>query len=233
MPIIKRDKSIIPACDFSDIVLFESIVRETADIDAVGAYKIGFRLGYRHSVPLLVETARKHTKKPIIFDHQKAATDIPDFGKDFAQDMKDFGIDAIILFPQAGPVTQEKWTSAAMDAGLGVIIGGEMTHHKYKKSDGGYLDDDALEEIYTNAAEQGVIDFVVPGNKLDRIKKYKELLENKNITPTFYSPGLVTQGGNISEATKVAGDRWHAIVGRAIHKADNIKQAAEELTSQL
>ena len=230
--LIKRERSIIPACDFSDLELFEKIVRETADIEAVGGYKIGFRLGYRYSVPRIVQIIRKNTTKPIIFDHQKAGTDIPDLGEDYARDMKSFGIDAIILFPQAGPITQQKWTEAALDAGLVVIVGGEMTHKRYKRSEGGYISDEALEEIYNNAAEQGVTDFVVPGNKLNRIQLYKELLESKGIVPTFYAPGFVAQKGEISEATKLL-KRWHAIVGRGIYEAHNIRKAAEELTRQL
>src|SRR3989344_2071018 len=200
--LIKRERSIIPACDFSDLELFEKIVRETADIEAVGGYKIGFRLGYRYSVPKIVQIIRKN----------------------YAEDMKSFGVDAIILFPQAGPTTQRAWTEAAQQAGLTVIVGGEMTHPSYKRSEGGYIDDEALEEIYINAAEQGVTDFVVPGNKLNRIQLYKELLESKGVKPTFYAPGFVAQKGEISEATKLL-KRWHAIVGRGIYEAHNIRKA--------
>ncbi len=229
---IKTDRSIIPACDFSDIRLFERLIKETANIDGIGAYKIGFRLGYRHSVPRIVEIARKYSNKPIIFDHQKAGTDIPDLGKDYANDMKSYGVDAIIIFPESGPETQRAWTEAAQATGLVVLIGGEMTHKGYKRSEGGYIADEALEEMYSNGADQGVIDFVVPGNRLDRIRFYKELIENKGISPVFYAPGFVAQGGEISEAARIL-DSWHAIVGRGIYAADNIRKAAEELTSQL
>ena len=88
MVLIKRERSVIPACDFSDLNLFEKIVKETTDIEAIGGYKIGFRLGYRYGIPTVVKAARKHSKKPIIFDHQKAGTDIPDLGEDYARDMK-------------------------------------------------------------------------------------------------------------------------------------------------
>ena len=49
----------------------------------------------------------------------------------------------------------------------------------------------------------------------------------------FYTPGFVAQGGKISDAARVAGDNWHAIVGRGIYKAKNKKQAALELTREL
>jgi len=50
---------------------------------------------------------------------------------------------------------------------------------------------------------------------------------------TLYVPGFVAQGGMISEVAKVAGPRWHAIVGRAIYGSHNIRSAAKEITNQL
>lgn len=49
----------------------------------------------------------------------------------------------------------------------------------------------------------------------------------------FYSPGFVAQGGKIDDATKVAGTQWHAIVGRGIYQALDMRNAALEYTSQL
>jgi orotidine-5'-phosphate decarboxylase len=50
---------------------------------------------------------------------------------------------------------------------------------------------------------------------------------------TFFAPGFVAQGGEITEAAKAAGKFWHAIVGRAIYEAEDIRKAAEEMTSKL
>ncbi|HEC88648.1 MAG TPA: hypothetical protein ENI52_04970 [Thermoplasmata archaeon] len=108
-----------------------------------------------------------------------------------------------------------------------------MTHLKYKKSEGGFLADESILEMYLIAADLGVKDFVVPGNRPDDIKRIREALEEKGIAPRFYAPGFVAQGGEITEATKVAGDHWHAIVGRGIYKAEDIKKAALEYTSKI
>jgi hypothetical protein len=113
---------------------------------------------------------------------------------------------------------------------LEVIIGGEMTHPGYLRSEKGYIADEALDEMYLLAAKLGIMDFVVPGNKIDRIKHYKQLLQpicGENLV--FYSPGLIAQGGKVTEAARAAGESWHAIVGRAIYDADNITDAAEEI----
>ena len=177
----------------------------------------------------------KAPNKKVIYDHQKAGTDIGDveMGRKFASTLKNAGVDTVIFFPQSGPVTQTAWTGEALQAGLGVIIGGHMTHKGYVASDRGYLRDDAPEEIYRRAARHGISNFVVPGNKPELIAKYKEVIESEGVTPAFYAPGFIAQNGVISDAGKAAGDNFHAIVGRDIVNAKDMKAQAVKLTSQL
>lgn len=231
MSLIKLKKSIIPSCDVGTLAELRKLVSETCDVKGIGAYKIGFELVIPFGMEKVVAEIRNITKLPIIYDHQKAATDIPEMGEKFVAACK--GVDAIILFPQAGPITEKEWIKAVQKARKTVIVGGEMTHPGYLAEAGGFLMNDAPEKIYSIAAELGVEDYVVPGNKPDRILKYRKLLESKGINPIFYSPGLVAQGGLITDGAKAAGERWHAIVGRGIYGAKNMRKAAEELVSQL
>ncbi len=234
MPLIKYRRSIIPGCDVRTLKELRNLVGLTHDIDKVGAYKVGAILAICCGLPDAVRVIREYTDIPIIYDHQKGMTDIPDLGRIFTRSLKDAGIDALIGFPMSGPSTQRTWTEDCRDAGLEVLIGGEMTHEHYRRSEGGYLSDDALDEIYLNGARQGVTNFVVPGNKPDAVVHYRELL-----TPrvkdglTLYSPGFVAQGGVISDAAKAAGDSWHAIVARGIYAAKDIRAATKELTRSL
>ncbi len=233
MSIIKRDKSIEIACDVS-LDKFEKLVQETTDIEAVGAYKIGFYLGLGWSLPEVVKVARQYTDKPLIYDHQKASTDIPETGKKFAEICKSSGIDAVILLPQSGPETEKSWIKACQDESLQVIVGGLMTHKNYVASQGGFITDEAVPRIYEIAADLGVKEFVVPGNKPEEIRKIKNILEKKGINePIFHSPGLVAQGGKITEAAQAAGKYWHAIVGRGIYESQDFKKATLEYASQL
>ena len=224
-------RTVIPACDV-ELPKFLELVEATKDLPKIGGYKIPATSGY-DGWKRWADEAKQRTTKPLIYDHQKGGTDIPDTGSFFMKQLRRAGVDAVILFPLAGPKTQAAWTEAAMEKGLYVLVGGEMTHPQFKRSDGGYIADEALEEIYANAARQGVRHFVVPGNKLDRISVYKRLLEDLGADPIFFSPGLVKQGGDISEAAKIAGNNWHGIVGTAIYTASDIRKAAEELTSKL
>ncbi len=230
--IIEQEKSIIPACNVP-LDLYETIVRDTADLKGVGAYYVGFELGLTNGLQRVVELTRKYTSKPIIYDHQKAATDIPDMGKNFARTVKSAGIDAVILFPQSGPTTEKVWIEAAFEQDLGVIVGGLMTHQKYLRSERGYIADEAVMEMYLNAVELGVSDFVVPGNKPLEIKKIREILEQKIVSPIFYLPGFVAQGGSISDLSPVAGNNWHAIIGRGIYQAENIRETVLGYTGML
>jgi len=230
--IIKIERSIIPACDV-DKNKYEEIIRETHSIPQVGAYKISASLGLSVGLPVLVEIARHYTDKPLIYDHQKAGTDIPDTGKEFVATMKNCGINALIIFPLAGPATQTAWIQSAQNVGLPVITGGHMTHERFLASDGGYIDDAAIDKMYSNSAYHGVTDYVVPGNKPEVIKEIRTLLLTSKIDPVFYAPGFISQGGSISKAAAVAGPRWHAIVGRAIYEARDIQKAVQSLITHL
>jgi orotidine-5'-phosphate decarboxylase len=231
MKIIKSDKSIIPACDVSTLEQLQKLVLETYDIEGIGAYKIGFELVIPHGMQRTLEIIKDITDHPVIYDHQKAATDIPDTGLKFMKACE--GADAVILFPQAGPTTEEAWIKAAKEKNMKVIVGGEMTHKGYLVSDNGFLNDDMPTRAYTIAANLEVKDFVVPGNKPEKIQMYKNMLEAMCVKPTFYSPGLVTQGGSLTEGAKAAGQRWHAIIGRGIYQAKDMHKAAKEFVKKI
>jgi|TARA_B100001964_G_C14234870_1_gene601918 orotidine-5'-phosphate decarboxylase len=231
MPIIKLNKSIIPSCDVSDLSKLKNLVKETCSVEGIGAYKIGLELCLPHGIPAVIDVIRKYTDLPIIYDHQKAATDIPDLGEKFARAVK--GVNAIILFPLTGPETEKEWIKACKKAKLGIIVGGEMTHKAFLETDGGFISDKEALKIYEIAAENKINNFVVPGNKPEKIKLYKAFLEARGIKPIFYSPGLITQGGDIAEGAKAAGERWHAIIGRALYNAKDIHKAAKELVKAL
>lgn len=229
--IIDSNRSIIPACDVKTLSQLEKIVEVAKEFTQIKAYKIGPSLGLTYGLPLVVKLIKAHNPDAIvIYDHQKAGTDIPDSAEMFASTMAYANINAAIIFPMAGPSTQRAFINSLRAYSINTICGGEMTHKNYKISEGGYIDDTALEKMYTLAVELGVTNFVVPGNRADRIKTYKKLIEGRGVTPTFYSPGLVSQGGDLTEAGNAAGPYWHAICGRAIYnpKGKGCLDATEE-----
>lgn len=197
--------------------------------------KIGIELVNPYGLIEVMRRGREHTDKPFIFDQQKGGNDIPELGVKFVDGLRKAGVQAAILFPFSSPNTQSEWTKALQDAGITVLVGGHMTHPRFLASEGGYIADSAPERIYRLGAEMGVRDFVVPGNKVDFVNRYRQLLEGilGEGNFTLYAPGFVSQGGDISETGQVAGNNWHAIVGGAIYRAADMRQAAIDLTSQL
>ena len=229
--IIKLNKSIIPSCDVSDLGKLKNLVKETCSVEGVGGYKIGLELCLKFGIPRVVGVIKELTDLPIIYDHQKAATDIPELGEKFAKSVR--GVDAVILFPFTGPETEKAWIKACKKEKLGVIVGGEMTHKGFLESEGGFISEKESLKIYETAAGEKINDFVVPGNKPEKIKLYRAFLEARGIKPVFYSPGLIAQGGNITESAQAAGESWHAIVGRALYNTKDIHKAAKELVKNL
>ena len=236
--IIQAQKSVIVAADVADLTELEKLAKAIKRVKGIGGVKIGFRLGFelRDAVSIIKSICGQ--KMPVIYDHQKAGNDIPAMGKGFAEDMKWADVDAAIIFPFTGPETQTIWTEALSNEGVEVITGGMMTHPKFLVSEGGYIDDKTPEKIFKLACDLGVKHFVVPGNKLYWVNFLRELLEKDLSVGNFilYAPGFITQGGDISEYGKAAGEEWHAIVGSGIYKFGKIKlmrEAAIKITNHI
>jgi orotidine-5'-phosphate decarboxylase len=231
--LIPRSRSIIPACDVSDTKELDHLIEQTHDVPGIGGYKVGLELTISYGLKPIVDIIRKYTELPIIYDHQKGGTDIPELGSRFAKVCRSAGVNAVILFPFGGSETEKEWIKACQDAELTVLVGGHMTQKKFLVSEGGFIDDRAPQKIYEIAVESGVTDFVVPGNKPELVIEYKKFFESKGISFVLYAPGFIAQGGVITECGKVAGARWHAIVGSAIYRAKDIREASKILTQKL
>ena len=233
-PLIKG-KTLIPALDV-DLDRAREVVRQTKENPRVGGYKIPAMSGY-DGWATWVQALRAElggARKKLIMDGQKFGNDIPDTGRDIVQKLKKAGFDAVILFPFTGPNTQVAWTGEAIQAGLTVIVGSEMTHPGFLASEGGSIKDEALLEIYRRAARQGMTHYVFPGNKPKSITAAIKLIREEGVEPIGFSPGFVAQGGSISDAAKAAeGISYHPIVGRGIYEQKDMAAAATELARGL
>jgi orotidine-5'-phosphate decarboxylase len=211
-------RKVIPALDVTDLNQLKKLIKKIADVDFVYGYKVGFSLGLTHGLPKVVDVIKSISDKPVIYDHQKAATDIPDTGKLFARVMKDSGLDEVILFPQAGPATLEGWVKAMQDQHLKVIVGGIMTHPKFVVSEGGFITDESITKIYSMSHSMGVNAFVVPLTKPEETHKlYCEAKLDEQCA--FYSPGFGKQGGDEAEFGFLK--THYLIIGRSLLEADN------------
>lgn len=236
---------IMPACDVMTIEDLKKIVEKTCDIEGIVGYKVGAILALKYGLSEICKKISTLTDLPIIYDHQKLGTDIPEIcGGDMLKVCKEAGVNAVIIFPQSGPETlkvtligseNEKLKGTVKGCfkfGLIPIVGGDMTHNKYLQSEGGYIADDAPKRMYIDAAKLGVEHFVVPGTKIEKMREYRLLLGKELKEPRFLFPGIGReyQGGDIVEAFEaVKPFPSYAIVGRAIYAAKDIREAAERL----
>lgn len=233
MPRIPMERSIVIACDISSKDELERLVAATDPIPKVGGYKVGFSLALKHGLPAVVEAVRMHSRKPVIYDHQKAGTDVPHTGANFARVMAESGVDYAILFPFASPSTAEAWIRALAEEGVIPIVGAFMTTPDFSAERGGYISDDSVRRIFDLACSLGVADFVLPGNNPDEASRLRTLIEAKASAPCYFLPGLGAQGGDIASCGRVVGGRWHAIVGRSIYAAPDPGAAASALAKEI
>jgi orotidine-5'-phosphate decarboxylase len=244
MELFRYKHGIVVACDVKNLDKLEKLIKMTCGVDGIVGYKIGAILALKYGLSDVVKKISSHTNLPILYDHQKLGTDIPEIsGGEILKVCKEAGIDAVIIFPEGGPETLKSTISGSDDPklretvkgcfghGLVPIVGGEMTHKKYLVSEGGYISDDAPQRIYVDSARLGVEYFVIPGTKLDKMKNYCTLLE-KIVKPNFLFPGIGKdyQGGDITAAFKVVHPHnSYAIVGREIYMAKEPRSVARKL----
>jgi len=231
---IKRDAGIILAADVSDIADLRRLVQVCAGSPEVVAVKVGFTLGLKYGLPKVVGAVSEVSRMPVIYDHQKAGTDIPQMGKPFAKVCRDSGVKGVIFFPQAGPKTLEGFVKAALDSDLTPIVGLVMTHDAYLKSEGGYIVDEAPDRMADDAIKLGVTDFVLPGTKPEVVKRFSAGRLSGVKKAAIMMPGIGSQGGSLTTAFAAAKPCRHfAIIGSAIYGAKDATVALQGFIQEM
>jgi orotidine-5'-phosphate decarboxylase len=235
-PFFGREPGVVWAADV-DPDEFASRMEAIGDAPGLVGVKIGFEIGLGLGLREATDIVRANSNARVQYDHQKAGNDIPDTSTNFVRAMTRAGVDSAILFPFAGPKTQTEWTRGLQAENINVFTGMEMTHPGFTETQGGSLSQAAMERIAALALELGINDFIVPGNKPDRVAFWRGCIEAVRGVGGFAlaSPGLISQGGEISEGGAEAGQFWTPIIGRGIHANPDLtpRQAVEFYTHQL
>ena len=207
---------IIPSLDV-DIKEALEIVEKIKDLKhEIAGLKIGSILAWKYGLIKVVEDLRETCDFPIMFDAQKAGTDIPDIVKEQVNLVADANIDSFIASPLgAGSATLEAFTKACFERDVIPIVVIEMTHPHFDA----FLSEDASEKVLKQSLDLGVENFVAPANKPDRLKLYKNIAREMNSNIKIFSPGVGPQGGGPDSAVR-AGTNF-VIVGRSIYQAEN------------
>jgi orotidine-5'-phosphate decarboxylase len=233
---MRATPGIVIACDVETLERLQGLVAATATSPAVAGYKLGFSLALRHGLPECVRVIRStNTGKFVLYDHQKAGTDIPQTADLFARICADAGVDGAILFPQAGPATLAAWVRALQEREVLPVVGALMTHGNYLVSEGGFLENGSPQRVYTLALEAGVRDFVLPATKPQTARQLRALMSASQIEEiSVFTPGLGRQGADATAAREEFGSfRWFPIVGSAIYDAADPASEAAAFGRQL
>lgn len=216
-----QTQGIVVACDVPSLDDLEQLVHATGSLPEVTGFKLGFSLALRYGLPHVVSRMRAVTTKTIVYDHQKAGTDIPQTGSSFAEVCAESQVDGVIIFPHAGPATLEAWVKALCQHKLTPIVGAVMTHPHFLTSEGGYIGDDAARDVYHVALAQGVQHFVLPATRPEHAAVLiEEVASSRAQFPIILAPGVGRQKAD-KEAVLNAfrGLNWSPIIGSAIYGA--------------
>jgi orotidine-5'-phosphate decarboxylase len=228
-------QGIVVACDVPSLTDLDQLVEATARVRAITGFKVGFTLVLRHGLPRVVKRIRAHTRKPVIYDHQKAATDIPQMGVPFAEACAESGVDGVILFPHAGPATLEAWTIALQDCHLTPIVGAVMTHPRFLAKEGGFILDDAHQVVYRVSLECGVRHFVLPATKPEQAAALVVAAQQARAKRlVVLSPGIGRQKADVESVRRLFRPfNWSPIVGSAIYAAEDPANQARAVARDL
>lgn len=231
--LFEKEHGVITACDVVSLEQFRELVNKTHHIEGIVGYKVGVTLALSYGLKTLTDIVRECCNLPVIYDHQKAGTDIPQMGEKFAGVCCKGGIKSVIIFPQAGPETERAFIKAIIDKKMVPMVGGEMTHPAYMEREEGFIRNNAPEEMYRIGAENGVEYFILPGNREQSLKKYNDILSEIVNDPKYCMPGIGRQGGRIKKAfTILEGYSAYAIIGSSIYKSNNMEKSAKEFCEE-
>jgi orotidine-5'-phosphate decarboxylase len=229
--IVGQRRGIVCACDVEDLDALTHLVSQIDRVEGVVGYKLGSLLALRHGLPAVVRAFRALTAKLLLYDHQKAGLDIPSMAGEFVPACRDAGVDALVLFPVAGPSAVDAFVGATLKAGLLPVVGGALPLPDYLVSGGGYVAGDALARIAERAYSLGARDFIVPATDAGAIRRHAQAFPGSDTR--LFLPGIGPLGGEIGRAFAAApGGATFAIIGRAIYADPNPAEAARRLAAK-
>ena len=221
-----RSHGIVCACDLDRLDDVVRLIEAIDPVDGLAGYKLGSLLTLRYGLVEVVRQLRKVTAKALLYDHQKAGLDIPSMAAHYAAACREAGVDALILFPLAGPTAVDAFVGETLRAGLTPVVGGALPLPDYQARGGGYVSAAAPGRIAERAFELGARDFVVPATDVASVRRHARRFAAREPTRLFL-PGIGALGGEIKKAFAAAlGLSTFAIIGRAIYPAPRPEEAA-------
>jgi orotidine-5'-phosphate decarboxylase len=200
-------------------------------IELLSYYSCAIKLNFHVILPLSSTELKKITKSAHDNDLQVIAdlklNDIFDTNKVVIQHLASIGFDSAILNPFIGKNSLISITQYAHSLKFGIIALVYMSHPEAVEGYGALIQSKSnhtkesnsiplYRSFYNNSVTADVDGVVIGGNRLDVIKEFSH---GKTIHLPIYSPGLITQGGNVQKA--LTSGTNYLIIGRAILESNS------------
>ena len=198
-------------------------------ITKLGRYICAVKLNFHVILPLSFTDLKKinsiaHREKLQVIADIKL-NDIPNTNDITIQYLHSMGFDSIIVNPFIGKNNLKTTVDFAHSLNCGIISLVYMSHSGAKEGFGVSVVDalnykskeptPLYKVFYQNSKDSEVDGIVIGGNRLDILKEFS----SRGSRIPIYSPGLITQGGDINSALECGAD--YLIIGRAITSSPN------------
>ena len=226
----EKDSNIVLAVDPTSRI--ENLLDYVCNIiSQLHDYVCAIKLNFHVILPLSKNELRKITEIAHNYNLQIIAdlklNDIFDTNQVTIKYLSSLGFDSVIVNPFIGKFSLQSTVDYAHSLNFGIISLVYMSHADAIEGYGGSLSiqnglgkwknsKPVYRIFYDNSKSVGVDGVVVGGNRLDILK---ELASKDTETLPIYSPGIITQGGDINKALQ-AGSTY-LIIGRAIINSDS------------
>ena len=214
-------------------------------IENLSYYCCAIKLNYHVILPLSSSDLQKITKTAHDYNVQVIAdlkiNDIFETNKVAIQHLASMGFDCAIVNPFVGRTSLSSITQFAHSLSLGIIALVYMSHPDAVEGYGALIQTPSGSDVneknfatpfyksfYNNCLTADVDGVVIGGNRSDIIKEFSKM---GNLRLPVYSPGLITQGGNVRQALE-SGTKY-LIIGRSIIESDSPIITIENLRNSL
>lgn len=182
----------IPLGDNSGLILncdttlkdFMEVINLTYDQKEVLGYKIGSKLINEIGFINLNKYIYNLVNKYIIYDCIEAGNTNSYISKGIFDNIINSNIDSIVISPRSGPKYYLEWLNLLLSQNIHIIINGLPNIKNYLVSDGGYISDSSIIDIYMQAASKNIFDFLFTAEKPNSLNYII------NIIKTIYSNNL-------------------------------------------
>jgi orotidine-5'-phosphate decarboxylase len=238
----EKNTNIILAIDpsYGTKDLLDYVIQKIEDLSY---YSCAIKLNFHVILPLSISDLKKITETAHDYNVQVIAdlklNDIFETNKVAIQHLAYMGFDCAIVNPFIGKTSLISITEFAHSLNLGIIALVYMSHPDAVEGYGSLIQTPSsvnekniptllYKSFYDNCLTAAVDGIVIGGNRLDIIKEFSNM---GTLQLPIYSPGLITQGGNVGQALE-SGTKY-LIIGRAIIESDSPINTIKNLQNSL